>query len=141
MNAKSFYRVIEHTADVGIEVEASDETGIFINCALAMFDLMYGIANIRTKQERKIRVEAESLQELLIAWLNELLYVYSVERLVFSEFRDAELSPGSFSAVAVGECLDLSRHHGDFEIKAATYHNLTFSKQDGSWRATVIFDV
>ena len=46
MSSDPFYKTIEHTADIGIEVEAPDGEGVFARCALAMFDMMFGIESI-----------------------------------------------------------------------------------------------
>ena len=141
MDSNSLYRTFEHTADIGIEVEAPDRAGIFMRSALAMFDLMFGLETIQRKERRLISAEASNLEELLVAWLNEVLYVYAVDRMLFSRFTDARLDGNSFSAWGWGEHLDLEVHSGGMEIKAATYHGLCFKPAGGLWTARVIFDV
>jgi SHS2 domain-containing protein len=86
-------------------------------------------------------VSADNLDDLLVAWLNELLYVYSVSKVVFSGFTDADLGDTSFSAVALGETLDPSKHSVEVDIKAATYHQLLVRREGGGWKASIIFDV
>jgi SHS2 domain-containing protein len=141
MDSSGFYRVFDHTADVGIEVDAGDRAGVFTRSALAMFDLMFGLETIGRTCERKIEARADTLSELLVAWLNEVLYVHAAERLVFSEFVDARLADGVFSARGLGEKLDPATHAGSTEIKAATYHNLRFEQAGDKWTARIIFDV
>ncbi len=141
MSSDSFYKTIEHTADIGIEVEAPDGEGVFTRCGLAMFDMMFGIESIGRNQTRRISVSGENLNELLVAWLNELLYVYSVEGTMFSDFSDMVLGATSLSAVGLGETFDQRKHSGHLEIKAATYHGLSVGQADGKWRARVIFDI
>jgi SHS2 domain-containing protein len=141
LNSDSFYRTIEHTADIGIEVESPDQAGIFARSALAMFDLMFGLGSIRRKEKRLVRAEAESLDELLVAWLNEVLYMCAADKMLFSEFTDATLAGNSFSAWGWGERIDPQVHFAEMEIKAATYHGLSFKPSDGGWAARIIFDV
>ena len=136
-----FYKTIEHTADIGIEVDAPDAAGVFTNGALAMFDLMYGLRSIRTKEKRRITVTGENLSELLVAWLNEVLYVHAVEKLLLAGFSEATLSGDCFSAWGVGERLDPDVHRCDMEIKAATYHDLSFKQTGDRWTARIILDV
>jgi SHS2 domain-containing protein len=120
MDSSGFYRVIDHTADV---------------------DLMFGLETVGKTCERTIEARADSLGELLVAWLNEVLYVHATERLAFSEFVEARLGDGVFSARGLGERVEPATHAGDMEIKAATYHQLVFERTAGRWTARIIFDV
>jgi SHS2 domain-containing protein len=141
LGSNSFYKIIDHTADIGIEVEAPDQAGIFTKSALAMFDLMFGLERICRKERRLVKAEGDSPVELLVAWLNEVLYVYAADKLMFSEFTDAELSGNSFSAWGWGERITPQVHVAEMEIKAATYHGLGFQRAAGGWTARIIFDV
>ena len=141
MASTPFYKVIDHTADVGIEVEAATREEAFIRCGLAMFDLMVGLESVGNDVARSLSVTAENPTELLIAWLNELLYVYAVERIVFSGFADAILGERSFRASGRGEHFNPDRHLGEMEIKAATYHDVSLARTGDRWKARVIFDV
>ncbi|MFH1314153.1 MAG: archease [Candidatus Eisenbacteria bacterium] len=141
MSSDSFYETIEHTADIGIEVEAPESEGLFARCALAMFDMMFGLESIERNETRRITVSGENLNELLVAWLNDLLYVYSVEGMMFSDFSDIVLGASSLSALGLGETFDQRKHSADLEIKAATYHGLSVEQAGGKWRARVIFDI
>lgn len=141
MSSKPFYKTIEHTADIGVEVVSPDKKGIFGATALAMFDLMFGLDTIDQTERRRISVSGDNPEELLVAWLNELLYVYAVEKLVFSGIVEADLGDTSFSALALGEVLDPGKHSVEVEIKAATYHEVALKQENGRWTARVIFDV
>ncbi|MFZ1947133.1 MAG: archease [bacterium] len=141
MDSSGFYRVFDHTADVGIEVDAGDRESVFTRSALAMFDLMFGLETVGRTRERTIEARADSPSELLVAWLNEVLYVHATERLAFSEFVEARLADGVFSARGLGERIDPARHAGSMEIKAATYHNLRLEQVGDRWTARIIFDV
>jgi len=141
MNPAGFYTIVDHTADVGIQLEAADEPEVFTAAALAMFDLMYGLDTISEKESRRIEVKAQDDEELLVAWLNEILYIHAVEKMLFGRFTGAALSEGTFSALGHGERFDPERHRGEMEIKAATYHRLLLEKQGTGWKARIIFDV
>jgi SHS2 domain-containing protein len=138
---KPFYRTIEHTADIGIEVRAPTCSGVFVRSALALFDLMVGVDSIGRGLKRPIRVEGDNLEELLVAWLNDLLYIYAVDGLVFSGFADISLTDRSFSATGLGEAFRPERHIVASEIKAATYHGISVMPEGSGWKARVIFDV
>ena len=138
---KPFYRIIEHTADIGIEVLAPTCSDIFVQSALALFDLMLGIDSIGKGLERPIKVEGDNVEELLVAWLNDLLYIYAVDGVIFSGFTDVRLEDGSFSATGLGETFAPERHCVASEIKAATYHGIFVAPEGDGWKARVIFDV
>lgn len=141
MRSQSFYRVFEHTADIGIEVTAPDKHELFARSAMAMFDMLVGLDSIAGLETRHISVAGDDPAELLVAWLNDLLYVYSVEKMVFSGFSEIDLGGDTFSAVALGERFDPVKHSADLEIKAATYHDLSIRCDEGTWKARIIFDI
>lgn len=141
MVSKDFYKLIDHTADIGLEVESADIEGIFVRSGLAIFDLMFGLDSISKRASRGFHIEGDDLRELLVAWLNELLYVYAVENMIFSDFCDVDLKEQSFKATGLGEKFDPDKHRIEMEIKAATYHGLVLEKINGLWRTKIIFDV
>jgi SHS2 domain-containing protein len=108
---------------------------------MAMFDMILGLESVARSETREVRITGDGLEELLVAWLNELLYVYSVEKMVFSGFSEADLGENTFSALVAGERFDPVRHSADMEIKAATYHDLSVRRDRGGWKARIIFDV
>ena len=135
------YRTIEHTADIGIEVQAPDQAGIFVKSALALADLMFGLDAIEPVEQRTLVSEGDTVEELLVAWLNDVLCVVAVEGVVFSRFTDARLEGTRFSARGWGEKPDPALHAAEMEIKAATYHGLSFLRTEGGWTARIILDV
>jgi SHS2 domain-containing protein len=134
------FRTIEHTADIGIEVEADNLGELFEGVAAAMFSLMVDPDTVRQTVERELSLEAGDLEELFM-WLNELLFVLYAEGLLFSGFKVKDIGEDRLVATATGEKLDPQRHRLDEEIKAATYHEMMVERRDDGWKARVIFDV
>ena len=135
------FRTIEHTADIGIEVEADNLSELFEGVAAAMFSLIVDPDTVRQTVERELSLEAGDLEELLFMWLNELLFVLYAEGLLFSGFKVKDIGEDRLVATATGEKLDPQRHRLDEEIKAATYHEMMVERRDDGWKARVIFDV
>lgn len=135
------FRTIEHTADIGIEVEADNLSELFEGVAAAMFSLMVDPDTVRQTVERELSLEAGDLEELLFMWLNELLFVLYADGLLFSGFKVKDIGEDRLVATATGEKLDPQRHRLDEEIKAATYHEMMVERGDDGWKARVIFDV
>lgn len=141
MGSHSFYTVFEHTADVGIEVTADSREDLFVNSALAMTDIMFDRTPEGASESRLVMVVGEKPEEMLIAWLNELLYIYCVERLVFTRFTDIKLTESMFMVRAHGERVDPDAHRVETEIKAATYHGFSIEPDGDRLKARIIFDV
>ncbi len=138
------YELIEHTADIGIRVRAGDLKGIFKNAALAMFDIAAEKKSRLSAVSRELRTiavkqDAESLEELFINWLNELLSLSATKELIFSDFKIDKIDDENLRAKAIG--LGINNYRVNTEIKAATYHQLKLQKENGGWVAEVIFDV
>ena len=136
------YREIEHTADVGLELEASDLKAAFELAAASMFDLMCDIDSVGDGVCRtvKIRARDSDLENMMVRWLNELLYVFESERLLLSRFDVRELTSDAIEADVAGERYDPARHVFKSDLKAATYHDLAVDQTEGVWFVRVIFD-
>ena len=132
------YQIFDHTADIGITIRADTAENIFVDAAGAMFDIITDTHRIKPKIQIEIKQEAESYDELLVGWLGELLYQYSVRGIVFKEFSVQELSPKAVRALCRG---DKPADKIKTEIKAVTYHELEFRKTPEGYVARVIFDV
>jgi SHS2 domain-containing protein len=136
------YTEIEHTADVGIELEAADLPQAFERAAAAMFDLISDLDRVGSGWRRSVHVEgrAGDRENLLIRWLTELLFLHESERVLLSSFTVRALSSVSVEADVAGEPIDREKHALKVEIKAPTYHDLALEEVPSGWRVRVIFD-
>lgn len=135
------FDIIEHTADTGVVAYGADLKEAFANVACGMFSLMADLEAVEEKVCRQVEVEADDCENLVVSWLNELLFLLDVERLVFRRFEVAELSHTGLKARCYGEKLDFLRHSLRGGIKAATYHMLRVGRDDEGCSIRVIFDV
>ena len=134
------FEFMEHTADVGIIAYGTRLSEAFANCAYAMFTL---IANLDTVSEvtcQLVRVDAEDQESLLVAWLNELLYILDVNRIIIRRFDITKLDDTHLEASCYGETIDPIRHDLRPGVKAATYHMLQVECSD-ICRVQVILDI
>lgn len=141
------FEIIDHTADIGIAAYGADLKEAFANSAYAMFSLMAELEAVEERTWRDIEVTAPDQEVLLVAWLNELLYLSDVEYIIFKRFDITNLDEKQLRARAYGEKSDLLRHDLKTPIKAATYHMLEIKKSSASsdepgntFRVQVIFD-
>ena len=135
------YELLDHTADIGITAFARDLPEAFGNAAYAMFDILTDTDKIKEIEKVHLRVSATNIEELLVTWLDELLYRYETERFIFKRFAVEDMNDRSLSAVVFGEKVDPKRHEIRTEIKSVTYHQLRVEKIHDGWKVQVIFDV
>jgi len=134
------FEVIDHTADVGIIAYGSDLKEAFANSAYGMFSLIADLDSVKENVSRKVNVEATDQEALLVDWLNELLYLFDVEHIIFKRFDITVLSQNRLQAKVYGEKIDKSRHRLKTGVKAATYHMLKIEKNKGV-RIQFILDI
>ena len=138
---KGKYKIIEHTADIGISIEAENLAELFALSACAMFDLMVDVSTVQPDRKAEIDLQADSLEELFITWLNELIYRADVSGMLFGTFEVHSITDQTLQGVARGEPYDEKVHSIERHVKAATYHELEISRSAKGWRIRVIFDV
>jgi SHS2 domain-containing protein len=132
------FRVLDHDADIRIEVYGASRRELFENAAIGMLSLLTDPASVRPVAEMRIAVKGNG--ELFLNFLNELLFIWDVERFIPAEvFVDFE--PDGVNAVLKGEYYDEKRHSIRLEMKAATYHNFMITEDEGGCRATFVIDV
>ena len=88
-----------------------------------------------------VSVEASDREALLVAWLNELVYLYEAKELIGADCRIVSLTETSLNAEVWGETLDRSRHVIVGHVKAVTYHQLHVGPTAKGWEARVVVDV
>ncbi len=137
---ESGFEIIEHTADVGIIAHGADMKQAFANAARGLFSLIAELDAVREVLHRDIKVTATDEESLLVEWLNELIYQFDVENIIFKRFDIIELDNTQLKARSYGEKVDPSRHKLKTAVKAATYHLLKVEK-DGGYKVQVIFDI
>jgi SHS2 domain-containing protein len=134
------YEIIEHTADVGIRAFGTDLAQAFANAARGMFSLITDLESIRETLSRNVEASAADRELLLVEWLNELIYLFDVEQVLFRRF-DVKLDTRNrLKALCYGEKVDRSRHEIKIGIKSATYHMLKVEKND-LYQVQVLLDI
>lgn len=121
------YEVFEHTADVGIKAKGKDINEAFESAAEGMFSIISDLDKIQSIGEYKIQCRAKDLEQLLVDWLSELLYLHSVSQVMFGKFNLNIKKNGDLwglNGSASGENYDPKKHPYHTEIKAVTYHIL-----------------
>ncbi|MBN1354916.1 archease [bacterium] len=131
---------LESVADIGMEIQSNDLNTLFATAGWVLFHYMTDIRLARSEIRASFEIGSSDLEELMVDWLNELIYVHETRNLLLVEFC-VSVSFDSLSGSAGGEPFDPDRHVRKNLIKAATYHQLSVRKHRNGWFARVILDV
>jgi protein archease len=135
------FELVDHTGDLGVRVFGESLSQLFELAAHALTFILTEPETIRLKETRKFQLEAKTDEELLITWLNELVYLFDTKGLLFKTYDVLSVHDHRLEALAQGESYVEDRHPIKTTVKAATYHQLKIENRQGVWTAQVIFDL
>ncbi|MBN1473270.1 MAG: archease [Syntrophaceae bacterium] len=135
------YTLLDHTADIGVEVWGNTKEEALAATVEAMFDLIADNESVAEREEKKIAVSGADTADMLINLLREALYLFHGKSWLCKTCEILEMEEKKITARLKGEPYDANKHQLKMEIKAVTYHTLKIEKRDQGWRARVIFDV
>jgi SHS2 domain-containing protein len=135
------FEIFEHTADIGIIVYGETLKALFENAGEAFFDIITDLDKVSARLWKKIELNQESLERLIVDWLTELLYLHEVENLLFKEFTVESVGENGLMAIAGGERFEEGVHVIKTQVKAVTYHQIEVRKDNGFWKARIILDL
>ena len=138
------YTFIDHTADVAADLTGSSAQDLFRFAAQALTDTITELSGVASAVTQSVTVEAGTIEDLLVDWLNELLYRFEVQNMLVADavvtLRE-EAGRWQLEARIAGEPFDPARHPSRVLVKSATYHGLHVRHERGSWRARIVFDI
>ncbi len=136
---------IDHSGDVGIEAHGADIRELLENATLGLFSLLCWNdalpGEAEGMSERPIRVEAGSIEDLVVDWLNEVITTGSANGELYRSVTVHDANERFAEGVLKGELVDPDKHDLRFEVKAATYHALSVARDENGARVRVIFDL
>ncbi len=141
MSKESGFRLLEHTADMGIAARAPSLKDVFIESARGLRTLMLGNSPAESAQQQQVELHCDNEAELLVAWLNEIIYLFETKGLVPASFQIELIEQSHLKGVIEGEEFNPARHNVERQAKAATYHQLELSQTDHGWTARIFIDL
>ncbi len=134
------YGTLEHTADLGLWVEADSREELLASAVWALGELMYRGPREGVMQWLPLELGGADLADLLVQLLNEVIYLAEAEGLLAVALEVSELKPDRLAG-RVG-VLPLEQGHQVREpVKAVTYHQARVEPRGERWRAQVVLDV
>ena len=138
------HELFEHKADIGIRGFGDSYEEAFAECARGLFEVMASVNDIEPKETEKMELEAQDLEELLVIFLNHLLYLRDVKEMFYSKFNlyiTNDHEEWQLKGDAFGEKINREKHKVKGEVKAVTYHQLKVEKKGKEFMAQCIVDI
>ncbi len=141
------YKVLEGiaTADVAYEVYGKTLEELFANAGEAVEQTMAEIATVKPLQNSKFKIQNSKLEDLLLDFLNKLVFLKDSRQMIFSRFEvrinKLEARGYQLEANLWGEKIDPVKHKLKTDVKAATRHLLEIKKIKNYYRGTVVLDI
>jgi SHS2 domain-containing protein len=135
------YVYFDHAADVGIRCRAPSVEGLFQAAGRALMEWMGPAPGGDGATTLEAKVEGQDREDLLVRWLQELLYLFQTKHLYFVAVESVFISDRTLQGKFLFKRWNESSY-GEFqEVKAVTYHQLRVFAEGGSWHASVILDI
>ena len=137
LNSLAGFEEVEHTADWAYRVWASNLVELFIQAANGLYAIASVQLSTNSPITRNIELNGVDHESLLVAWLNELLYLHESEGLGFNRFEILHLDRHTLQAKVSGAPVK----NWNKLIKAVTYNNLAIQTTKKGVEATLVLDV
>jgi len=137
------YEVLEHKADLKIRAFGKTKEELFENAMVGMFEgakyePSFAEATAGKEIKKEIKVSSLDLLSLLVDFLSEVLYLSEVNWEVYQKIQFKKFTEKEIEGILSGKKL---KGIGVI-VKGVTYHDLDIrQKKDGTWEATVLFDI
>jgi len=128
-------------ADVGVRGWGATRGDAFAQATLGVFALLVSPDEVQALERREVRAQADAPEALLVAWIDECLYVHEIEGFVARSVEMTVCTDTLAHGVLHGEPLDPERHRLGTVVKGATYHQVSVEVRDGTHEARIIVDV
>ncbi len=136
------FKLINHTADTGIEVAGHTLEELFVNSARGLYCILLGEkveSRLKKKlpQKSNISLDAPDIETLIVEWLNEILF-FAVNKNKYFDKIELKISGNALKASLAGGIFEGGFRH---EVKSTTYHDLKIEKTKKGYRTKIIFDI
>jgi SHS2 domain-containing protein len=139
--ASRLYRIIEHTADTGFEVWGDTKEQVFEVAARAFFAIMWHIGASREEEPESIEIAGGDMEELLVNFLEEFLYLFDARKLVCTRIQVESITENRVYAKAWLQNFNADRDEELLSVKAVTYHQLFIGREKDRWTARIFLDI
>jgi SHS2 domain-containing protein len=131
-----------HQADLGIRGRGASPAAAFAQAGLALTAAITDPASVESRRSIVVECHGSSLDDLLFAWIDALVYEMARRRMLFARF-EVHIRDNDLRAILWGEPVDRRRHQPVVEVKGPTYTELEVvpDPAGGGWVAQCVIDV
>ncbi|MDY0266051.1 MAG: archease [Methanimicrococcus sp.] len=150
MSQNSNFKYIDHVADIRFIAYGETLEKVFENAALATLTVIADISTIQSQIEFEIELEAIDLENLMVDFLSELLFLFDAEETVLGNVTVKEVGAKtdedgkemySINAAVSGEPIDSQKQNFKTEVKAITYNGIRVEKTKDGFETEVVLDL
>ncbi len=136
------YEFIDHTADICISVYSESVEGLFTASAAALYEAALDSTSVLYGGSiKKIKIKGENLEDLLVKFLNKLLFLFYSKHIVFKEGHGLKINIKGNTLDFQAKFFKIKDFDPIIEIKAVTYGGINIYSEDNIFKTTVIADV
>jgi len=135
------FQSFDTTADTGLKVYGASLEEVFRNALRGLFSIITDLESIEENEKIEVNAEGEDWADLMVTWLNELIFLQDAKGWLFKDCYIEELKPYTIKAICKGERFKKGKHQLKTLVKAATYHKAAVEETPEGYKAVVILDV
>ena len=135
------FQLLEHTSDIGILARGTNREEALVAASHGLVSIIADPTAFRSVEERYFSATGPDEASQIINWLNEILFFFDTDGMVFMEFTVDSWSSDEITGRAKGERFDIDRHELRTAVKAATYHQFESHPSADGWELRVFVDV
>jgi SHS2 domain-containing protein len=135
------FQILPHPSDVGILARGSTREEALVEASRGLMSVIVDPDSVQSLEERTFQAPGQDEATQIVNWLNEILYFFDTEGLIFSDFIVDSWAAGQIVGHARGEVFEPGRHEFRTAVKAATYHQFQSGPAADGWQIKVFVDV
>ncbi len=156
LNYSDRFKILDHKADLKIRAFGETKEELFLNMMRGMISGLKPEILNSAAEARNIEIKSLDSESLLVDFLSEVLYLTQVNKEIYTNIKFKKLLDKELKGELIGRKVQRFRE----DIKAVTYHELKIEQkpsrnapvttsqmlagaggEDGTWEATVLFDI
>jgi SHS2 domain-containing protein len=138
---KASYELFDHTADVGVRIQAPDMTGLIEPATHGLYAVIGELTASGDTKRLELSFEGSDPAMLLRDYLAEILFAFERDQVCVTSLEVIEFTANRLHII--GRMAPVDRLQSEFqrEVKAITYHELTLAPAGGGYQASFVVDI
>jgi SHS2 domain-containing protein len=137
----SDFELLEHTSDIGILARGTNRDEAIIAASKGLVSILVDPTPLLPREARYFKATGRDEAAQIVNWLNEILFFFDTEGMVFVEFNIDSWTAEEITGHAKGERFDIDQHEFRTAVKAVTYHQFQSHATAAGWEIRVFVDV